>query len=241
VEPLQRIMTRARRFWKVALPDEPKWSKLKLAEPEERVREVHEHEEQALFEAVREDYQAVVEFARESGLRMNECLLRKGEVNLTGGFIETTGKGRRKVRRPITTEMRRILMAEMANPTDHVFTYVAQRDRRGKNGWKAGDRRPITESGLKTLWRRARYNEERALPADLKFHDMRHDFGTKLLRATGNLKLVQKAIGHARIETTTRYAHVLNDEVRQGMETASRRRKESRKKSRSPHQGSLNL
>lgn len=238
VEPLQRIMTRARRDWKVPLPDEPKWKELKLPEPEERVREVREHEEGTLDE-LRADYQALIAFSRESGLRMTECLLRKREIDLAGGFIETLGKGKRKVRRPITIEMRRILMAEMANPTDHVFTYVARRDRRGPNGWKQGDRRPITQSGLKTLWRRAR--AAGVLPEDLRFHDMRHDFATKLLRETGNLKLVQKALGHARLETTAKYAHVLNEEIRQGMEAASRRRRESRKKSRSPQQGNLNL
>ena len=47
----------------------------------------------------------------------------------------------------------------------------------------------------------------------LRFHDFRHDFGTKLLRATGNLKLVQRALNHANIKTTTRYAHVLDDQV----------------------------
>src|SRR5262249_55638184 len=47
----------------------------------------------------------------------------------------------------------------------------------------------------------------------LRFHDFRHDFGTKLLRATGNLKLVQRALNHTNIKTTTRYAHVLDDQV----------------------------
>ena len=41
---------------------------------------------------------------------------------------------------------------------------------------------------------------------DFRFHDIRHDVGTKLLRATGNLKLVQKALGHANLKTTARYA-----------------------------------
>ena len=44
-------------------------------------------------------------------------------------------------------------------------------------------------------------------------HDFRHDLGTKLLRATGNLKLVQRALNHADLKTMTRYAHVLDGEV----------------------------
>jgi site-specific recombinase XerD len=38
------------------------------------------------------------------------------------------------------------------------------------------------------------------------------------LRETGNLKLVQKALNHSDIATTTRYAHVLNDEIAAAME-----------------------
>ena len=64
---------------------------------------------------------------------------------------------------------------------------------------------------------------------DLRFHDLRHDFATKLLRTTGNLRLVQKALGHASIKTTERYAHVLDEEVAQAMERVA----ESRSKSRS--------
>ncbi len=36
---------------------------------------------------------------------------------------------------------------------------------------------------------------------------------TKLLRETGNLKLVQRALNHADLKTTSRYAHVLDDDV----------------------------
>ena len=51
-----------------------------------------------------------------------------------------------------------------------------------------------------------------------RFHDFRHDLGTKLLRETGNLKLVQRALNHADLKTTTRYAHVLDDDVAEAME-----------------------
>ena len=62
--------------------------------------------------------------------------------------------------------------------------------------------------------------------------DFRHDLATKLLRQTGNLKTVQKALSHADIKTTTRYAHVLDEEVAAAMETLHARGTKSRKKSR---------
>ena len=59
-------------------------------------------------------------------------------------------------------------------------------------------------------WQRLR---ERAGIKDFRFHDYRHDFGTKLLRDSGNLKLVQKAMNHRDIKSTLRYAHVLDEDV----------------------------
>ncbi len=72
---------------------------------------------------------------------------------------------------------------------------------------------------------------DRAGVTGFRFHDFRHDLGTKLLRKTGNLKLVQKALNHADIKTTTRYAHVLDDEVATALADVQRDQK-SRDKSR---------
>jgi site-specific recombinase XerD len=74
--------------------------------------------------------------------------------------------------------------------------------------------------GLKTHWRR-----RRALAGvkDFRWHDNRHDFGTKLLRATKNLKLVMRGLNHAKITTTVKYAHVLDDELRAGMEAMAQK------------------
>jgi integrase len=59
---------------------------------------------------------------------------------------------------------------------------------------------------------------------DFRFHDYRHDFGTKLLRETGNLKLVQKALNHRDIKSTLRYAHVLDTDVADAVEAIAKAR-----------------
>ena len=46
-----------------------------------------------------------------------------------------------------------------------------------------------------------------------------------MLRETGNLKLVQRMLNRASIKTTTRYAHVLDDEVADAMERVAKLRK----------------
>lgn len=230
IEPLQKIFTRAKREWGATFPHEPDWRRHRLKEPEERVREVREVEESALDDSIRPDYRAFVAFARASGLRLAECLLTKDKIHLAEGYLATIGKGGKMVRRPITGEMRAILAVELQNPTEWVFTYRAARAKKGPGGYPRGAALPITASGLKTLWRRARSKRGAKLPADLHFHDLRHDFATKLLRATGNLKLVQKSLGHADISTTTKYAHVHDDEILAGMEKASKLRLKARTK-----------
>jgi len=94
----------------------------------------------------------------------------------------------------------------------------------GVAGWRrVGARRyPLTYSGVKTAWQRLR---KRAGVKDFRFHDLRHDLATKLLRATGNLKLVQRALNHSDIRTTLRYAHVLDSEVTAVLEAVAEPRK----------------
>jgi integrase len=46
----------------------------------------------------------------------------------------------------------------------------------------------------------------------------RHTAASRLLRKTGNLKMVQRLLGHKNIQTTARYAHVFLDDEREGME-----------------------
>ncbi len=53
---------------------------------------------------------------------------------------------------------------------------------------------------------------------DFRIHDLRHDFASKLLRATQDLALVKNAPKQADISSTIRYAHVLDEDVRDGLE-----------------------
>jgi site-specific recombinase XerD len=45
-----------------------------------------------------------------------------------------------------------------------------------------------------------------------------HNIGSKVLRETGNLKLVQRLLNHRDLKSTTRYAHVLDSEVADALE-----------------------
>ncbi|MDX0759569.1 tyrosine-type recombinase/integrase [Sinorhizobium medicae] len=230
---LKKIFTRAKRTWKYEFPIEPSWRDHWLQEPNERVRELKATEGAAIELATRSDYQPIFDFVRATGLRLEECILRWSEVDWQTGWITKTGKGGRMVKTAITSTVRDILLPLRGHHPEFVFTYQAARTRTGKasykgdgEGRKKGDRYPITYSGLKTQWKRIR---AKAKVEDFRFHDFRHDLATKLLRKTGNLKTVQKALSHADIKTTTRYAHVLDEEVAEALESLSRSKRAQRK------------
>jgi integrase/recombinase XerD len=48
-------------------------------------------------------------------------------------------------------------------------------------------------------------------------HTLRHTFATDLLRETKNIRLTQKALGHANLATTMIYTHVADEELEKAM------------------------
>jgi integrase len=210
-------------------------------------REVSEAEENALIEALREDFHDIFVFALLSGIRESGlCTLERSKVDLANaqmtfrskrhrgdppGFIrwETQALG------PLEVALLSEILAAKHHPK-YVFTYVARSKKGGKGGtgksgtFEAGRRYPITREALTTRWQRDRAKAAVRMPsvADIRWHDLRGTFGSRLLRKTRNLAWVKEALGHASINTTMRhYAHVLNDDVRgakaevQGADVAS--------------------
>ena len=241
-EVLKKLFTYAKDVLRAHFDAEPVWRKHMLEEPQERVRELRDDEAARLNAAMRDDYAPFFAFLHGSGVRRNEALtLRWSEVDFALGLISKPGKGAKKIVVPITSALRDILFPLQGHDGEYVFTYVAERTqkerRRGdaiiQPATVAGARYPLTVEGVKTRWRRLR---QAAGVDGFRLHDYRHDFGTKLLRATGNLKLVSKALNHARIETTSRYAHVADSEVAAAIEAMQAQR--CRERDQNSHQKS---
>lgn len=221
---LQRLFTFAKGEGAL-LEKEPKWKELLLPEPVERVRELQDEEAAAFDEAMRDDYGPFFDFVRASGLRQKECVtLKWSEVNFGTRQIVRLGKGGRRVVFPITDTIRDILFPLQGQHSEFVFTYVAIYGNK-RLGRVHGQQYPLTLSGAKSAWQRMR---AKSGVKDFRFHDYRHDFGTKLLRDSGNLKLVQKAINHRDIKSTLRYAHVLDEDVAAAVERVAKSREKSR-------------
>ncbi|MGX1164504.1 integrase [Bradyrhizobium sp. USDA 372] len=235
IEPLRKILNRARDTWsqKIARID---WKRHLLKEPKERVREMTQAEEMALFHRLRPDYHPVVRFAMLSGCRLCEIVpgkefpgIRWKDVDWAERQITVLGKGRVIGTIPISSGIRELLFPLQGQHDEFVFTYIAQKRSSDR---VRGNRYPTTREGLKTEWRRAKLD---AKLLDYRFHDNRHTAATGILRATGNLKAVQKLLRHADIATTAKYAHAMIDDVRDAMEAA-----ESRNNSRNSNTGTAN-
>jgi integrase len=66
----------------------------------------------------------------------------------------------------------------------------------------------------------AKFRQARAkagLPKSLVLYCGRHDFGTRVLKKTGNLKLVMEAMGHVDVKTAMKYQHPELDIVRSAL------------------------
>jgi integrase len=212
-EPLRAVLLRAE-FWGQAI-SRIEWKKHKLAEAQERVRELTAAEEARLFAALRTDFHPIARFLIVTGLRRAEaCRLKWSDVDLDGGRIVVRGKGDTVDTLPLPDSAAAILRAERGRHKEFVFTYEV----RHEWGGEIGARVPIEPDTLGTAFWRARKS---ANLSDLRLHDLRHTAATRLVRATGNLAAAQKVLRHRRITTTMRYAHVTEDDLRAALNKAA--------------------
>ena len=68
--------------------------------------------------------------------------------------------------------------------------------------------------------------EKAGINKDISPHTLRHTYATDFYRDTGNIRMVQKALGHADISTTMIYTHIVDDELEDAMKNfQSKKRK----------------
>jgi integrase len=213
---LREVMIRARDVWAAPIA-KINFGQHLLKEPQERVREATAGEEEAIMQQLAPGYAEAVAFASLSGCRRMEILgLEWPHVDFFSRRFTVTGKGGKIRTIPMSSALYDLLWKEKDHHPVKVFTYVARRTLKPLKIVK-GRRYPLTEPGLKTAMRRAVPD---AGVTNFRFHDTRHTAATRALRAS-NLKVVQKLLGHSNIETTTKYAHAMDDDIRNALDAMS--------------------
>lgn len=204
-------------------PLEPTWALYIQNEDGERVRILTPDEQLVLIDEMGPDYDRFRRFAIVSGMRLDNCILKKSSVNWETMSITVRGKGDKLIHHPITDLMADIIREGWDDHPDWVFTYLCER---GRAGHKTGIRYPITYSGLQSHWNRARKRAAKRCPSlltdtggvmNFRFHDHRHVFATNLQMSSGDIRLTQGALKHASVTQTEKYAHIVNTQLRAAM------------------------
>lgn len=219
VELLRRVVRLVSKTYSVC---EIEWSKQKMREPRERVRELTEAEQERLLASLPADLANVVEFAILSGQRRTAIItMLWSKVDLHAGRAEVLTKGDVWHSFPLTPRMVAII-ANQPKAAPQVFTYECERPspkRSDRTGRVKGERYPFSPNGWRRKWAKALKD---AGVDDFRFHDLRHTAGSRVTRGS-NLKVAQTLLGHTNIATTSRYAHAHDEDIRAGMLAAESR------------------
>lgn len=220
---VNRELDTARAIWRRAdkarfdVGEMPDWKALRLKVPNKDPRELSYSEEEGLFGALRADVADACDFALKSGWRRKEVIgLRWSDCDLSARQAITRIKGGDEVKRPLTPALL-ALIANQPKVGPFVFTYVCKKSR-GKR--KKDERYPLTPTVLRDALADAK---EAAEIENFRFHDFRHTRGTRIVRATGSLAAAKEALKHRSINTTLRYAHVLDEDVRNALDASESR------------------
>ena len=75
---------------------------------------------------------------------------------------------------------------------------------------------PVRE--IRRFW--ARVQKEADLP-DVRIHDLRHTFASLLVSGGASLEMIGRLLGHSQMQTTQRYAHLMDSPLRAGVDTVA--------------------
>lgn len=182
-----------------------------LAENNRRTRYLTDEEEPRLLAALvgrREHLRALVVVAVGTGMRLGDQLsLRWPQVDFQHNVIRVpNSKTGRDYGVPMNQDVRRELQALKRAATGGEFVFTSSKTGTRVKEIKTAFKNACSAAGIK----------------DLRWHDLRHTFGTRLGAAGYNAYEIAELMGHADIKTSGRYAHPV-DERKQAAVEATRR------------------
>jgi len=150
----------------------------------------------------------LLELLYATGLRVSELVsLRRSAVMRDTSYLTVTGKGNKERVVPLNDRARDALKAYVDATEKGTFLFPAN----GAEGYLS---RQVFARDLKELAGRAGISSSRVAP-----HVLRHAFASHLLAGGADLRVVQLLLGHADISTTQIYTHVLDEKLRNLVET----------------------
>lgn len=186
--------------------------RIQLARRQGRIRWINKSEAARLIKAAKESNQGKAGYlanfiilALNTGMRHRELLnLEWSRVDFHHELIylaPADQKGKRHSSVPINGAAIRALQRQLGQSKKYVFVYK-------------GKKIQSVRKSFATACRQAE------LP-DLHVHDLRHTFVSWMVQSGVPLRTVQEAARHQSIETTTKYAHLSPEHVRQAVKSNS--------------------
>ncbi len=160
-----------------------------------------------IFGAISPGYLAITKFALRTGCRAMECInLKWSDIDWGNRRTTILGKGSKVATIPMPIDVCDMLFEMQENGSPYVFTLPPTKDNAVRR---------ITYRGFYSAFYDA---TQRAGVVNLRIHDLRHTAATRLVQATGNLKLAQKLLRHEDISTTAKYAAVIDEDLREALD-----------------------
>jgi integrase len=161
--------------------------------------------ERAIGNLVTEQHSQVIRLLLLSGARKNEVVrLRWSEVDLDTGFLRLADSKTGQKNIPLGAGARALLAGLTAGDSEWVFP--DPRD----------PKRPVRNIDYAWACIRAR-----AGLTHVRIHDLRHTFASIGLMGGQSLAFIAKLLGHTRLQSTQRYAHLSDDPVRAAADSIS--------------------
>ena len=150
----------------------------------------------------------LVDLALSTGLRVSEmAAIKVKDIDFKRGCLIVT-RLKRKKRSKETLALGKDI-------AQHLNEYITDMELTKGNIF-IGSRGPLTAQGLQRIWKRS--VKLAGLPKELSIHSARHTIAVHLLKKTGNLRQVQKQLGHSSPATTANmYADISFEDMQNGV------------------------
>lgn len=211
---MKHAFTLATREWELCRDNPVKRVSMEK-ENNARDRWINFAEEERLLKYCDDRLKELVVFATNTGMRLEEMLsLCWKNVDLVRGVaIVVTSKNGEKRTLPLNRTVLELLIEKTRVrylTSDYVFTT------------SVGTR--LDQGNLRRRFIKAR---KKAKLGDLRIHDLRHTFATRMVQAGVDLYKVQKLLGHKTPAMTQRYAHHFTESLRDGVEALDEAKEKS--------------
>lgn len=218
VANLRRILRRAALVWESPNLKAINWKQLTLKEPKPQARELTAAETNALIAALPAHWRDLAGLLIRYGLRLGEAFFPLSAVDVAAQRLVIRGRkaGDDHVI-PLLPADAAMLAARLGRAKAAKLDTVWFRELKG------GQLKPLAYWGAEAALKRAFVATGARAAKGAKPHDLRHTAATRILRASGNLKVAQRLLGHASIASTMRYAHAAESDVLAGLEAVADR------------------